>query len=363
MAHTPEQHVHPRSGPARRALMSFTRCCRLASLLIASSFGLNLPAQTPPSPPKPLRPRTPHTRRSCASASSKATSASPAASRTRSSPATPGSRPPLTSRSSPASRSPPAPTAAPRSSSRTPPPSTSRPTPRSRSPTSPPKTACRKPGSRFSPAASHSPQAQRSRRAPTSFETPTDAIDLHYGDDELPPASPVILDAMQFTPHGRHSRSSANHVGLHAVPGHTYEHRWLRTFSNHKQPSRPTQLAFDNWVTERVDTRDAAMKPACTRPISSSPSPRPRGPRRQGHLHLLRSLRHLLGSHQRLDAAEPRRPFYRHAIATAELRHQHSDQAVARSAQRYTVSVSQLRQSGSQTPSRPRRCTRASLLR
>ena len=28
--------------------MSFTRCCRLASLLIASSFGLNLPAQTAP---------------------------------------------------------------------------------------------------------------------------------------------------------------------------------------------------------------------------------------------------------------------------------------------------------------------------
>ena len=35
------------SGPARRALMSFVRCCHLATLLLASTLGLSLSAQAP----------------------------------------------------------------------------------------------------------------------------------------------------------------------------------------------------------------------------------------------------------------------------------------------------------------------------
>ena len=182
------------------------------------------------------------------------------------------------------------------------------------------------------------------------LQTPTHSLDVHFGETSYLRIT-GFLDAMQFTPLGD-QQITANHVDLHAVPGHAYSivgGRILPTTTS----STPSQLAWDNWVTDRVNARNAATQSVMHEANLSSPIP---------------GLADLAGQ----GTFTPCAPYGTCWVPTNGWTQQNPDTTPAatpspqqssdtstpikplpEAQQRYTVSVAQLRQSGSQTPSGP----------
>jgi hypothetical protein len=177
------------------------------------------------------------------------------------------------------------------------------------------------------------------------LETATHALDIRYGDTSYLRIT-SFLDAMQFTPMDNH-KIAINHTDLQTIPGHTYSLIGLST-ARKSTPSTTEQLAWDNWVSERVKTRDATMQSVMHEANLTSPIP---------------GLADLADK----GTFTPCAPYGTCWVPTNGWTQQSPDTTPAAKpspqqssdstpikpspeAQRYIVSVAQLRQSGSQTP-------------
>jgi hypothetical protein len=180
------------------------------------------------------------------------------------------------------------------------------------------------------------------------IQTPTDAIALNDGDENFSRVT-SYLDGLQITPMDD-THFVLNHVRVPAPAGVTYDVIGYSVIKSNKQSS-PDLLAFDTWVKQRVATRDAAMKLAMQQANLTSPIP---------------GLTDLADK----GTFTPCAPYGTCWVPTNGWTQQSPDATPAvkpspqqssdtstpikplPEAQRYTVSVAQLAQSGSQAPSR-----------
>ncbi len=180
------------------------------------------------------------------------------------------------------------------------------------------------------------------------IQTPTEAIALNYGDENFSRLT-SYLDGLQITPMDD-THFVLNHVRIPAPAGITYDVIGYSVIKADKQPS-PDLLAFDAWVKQRVATRDAAMKLAMQQADLKTPLP---------------GLADLAGEGTFTSCAPygtcwvPTNGWTQQSPGAPPLvtpsPQQSSDTSTPikplPEAQRYTVSVAQVAQSGSQTASR-----------